>query len=119
MSRKRKQRLVSRTPLKQLWNDDGYLEGVLVAELGADEISAMLQDETVNFVVACVGGPLRWIPPSDAKSFWDTDAKRRIVEPTDDPDGFSLDDFPDNCAYVANLWRVDGIPSVVVITVSH
>ena len=50
---------MTRTPLTELWNDDGPVEAKRMRQVMAHDIKAILND--VIFVVADVGQELNWI----------------------------------------------------------
>ena len=102
-----------------LWNDAGDIDAIPQRDLACTEIKALLQAGPVDFVVVCVGCPLRWITGLEVYDFFKTQAKPRLVEPSDDPDGFFLGDFPDHCAYTAQEWTSTGRSSIVVFTIHH
>ena len=110
------QRIVTRTPLAELWNSDGLLDARRAEDLGEAGIERLLQDGS-NFVVAEVGRPLRWISGSDCFAFWRAEVKCRLVAP--DKDGFHLDDYPGSYCYVAAMWECASCTPVIVLEKHH
>jgi hypothetical protein len=47
----------------------------------ADEITELLRHGSVEFVIADVGQPLRWVTPSDCFQFWKTEGVTHFAEP--------------------------------------
>jgi hypothetical protein len=80
------QRIVTQTPLTELWNTDGPLDACRAENLGETDIKRLLRNGS-SFVVAEAGQPLRWISEGDRFAFWKTEVKCRLVAP--DADGTS------------------------------
>jgi hypothetical protein len=104
-------------PLTTIWNQDGDLHAERICDLGVDDIKSMLQQGSVQFVIANAGSPLDWIHPDLTFEFWRKIAKDRIVSP--DTYGFSLGDFPDGYCYCAALWRTHDAGDIVVLETHH
>jgi hypothetical protein len=103
-------RVVMRIPMSELWDSDCNLTGAKQRSLTSSDITAMLRQGVVRFVVADCGEPLRWIPPSQFYDFWKTEVKPRIVE----TETFDQAQFPGAYCYVASEWT-DGQPSPLVL----
>ncbi|WP_065750169.1 hypothetical protein [Bradyrhizobium paxllaeri] len=110
------QRIVTRTPLTELWNNDGLLDARRAKDLGEADIQRLLQGGS-NFVVAEVGQPLRWISESDRFAFWKAEVKCRLIAP--DADGFHLEDYPGSYCYVAAMWECASRTPVIVLEKHH
>jgi len=104
------QKIVTQTPLTELWNTDGPLDARRAENLGETDIKRLLRDGS-SFVVAETGQPLRWIAEGDRFAFWKTEVRCRLIAP--DADGFYLDDYPDSYCYVASMWK--GASSTLII----
>jgi hypothetical protein len=96
------QRIVTCTPLTELWNSKGQLDAGRAENVGETDIVQLLRDGS-SFVVAEVGQPLRWISEGDRFAFWKAEVKCRLVPPG--TDGLHLDDYPGNYRYVAAMWK--------------
>jgi len=107
-------RIVSRTPLEQLWNEDGDLPATRVRDLDRDAIRDLLGRGSVHFVIADVGQPLRWIRPGERFSFWKTEAAAHLAA----GERIELASFPGAVAYTASEWSgsADGAPIVLLET---
>jgi hypothetical protein len=103
-------RSIDRLPLEQLFRDGERLDAKRGRALVHDDIRELLRGGALEFVVANVGSPLRWISCDECFDFWKREAGRRIA----DPRGFSLNDFPDGMAYVASEWLGDQLPIVLL-----
>jgi hypothetical protein len=107
------QRIVSQTPLRQLWNERGVVSARELRELSASDIDELLRVGRVQFVVADVGSPLRWIPADECYGFWKSEVKNHLADPSKK---IYLEDFPDEYCYVASEWESeDGKPIVLVV----
>jgi hypothetical protein len=60
------QRIVTSTPLTELWNSKGLLDARRAENVGEADIVQLLRDGS-SFVVAEVGQPLRWISEGDGR----------------------------------------------------
>jgi hypothetical protein len=109
-------RIVTRTPLTELWDSKGVLDARRAENGGENDIVRLLGDGS-SFVVAAVGQPLRWISESDRFDFWKVEVKCRLVAP--ETDEFRLDDYPGNYCYVAAMWKCASTPAVIVLEVHH
>jgi hypothetical protein len=104
-------RIVVRTPLTELWDNDGPIAARRGRDLSAEDIRAILHSGSVKFVVANVGSPLRWVPEDECFAFWRNEVQPRVA----DPSGASLNEFPGGYCYFATEWMpVRGSPLVVL-----
>jgi hypothetical protein len=110
------QRIVTSTPLSELWDDCGLLDAHRVVNAAEADIVQLLRDGA-SFVVAEVGQPLRWISQGDRFSLWKDEVKSRLVRPC--TDRFSPNDYPSNYCYVATVWRCGPSGSVIVLEKHH
>jgi hypothetical protein len=110
------QRIVVQTPLNELWNERGVVNGQELRELNAADIAEMLRAGEVHFVVADVGRPLKWVPAEDCYSFWKSEVKGHIADPAAKK---YLGDFSDEYCYFATEWKPgDGGP-IILLTMHH
>ena len=110
------QKIVTQTPLTELWNADGPVGCTRAENVGERDIKRLLQDGS-SFVVAETGLPLRWISEDDRFVFWKTEVSCRLVAPG--TDGFCLDDFPGSYCYVAAIWKCTSAAPVIVLEKHH
>lgn len=97
--------------------NDALAPAIREGELGADDIRALLRDGPVQFVVADVGHPLRWIPVASCFSFWKEELRERTA-PVDE--AFRLDQFPGQHCYTAVRWQKTNDPlPLIVLEVHH
>ena len=96
------QRIVTRVPLIELWNDEGVVDARRVGEISRADIARLLRDGS-SFVVADPGHPLLWIPQDDRFAFWKTDVSRRLVAPG--VAKINVEDYPDSYCYLAAMWQ--------------
>jgi hypothetical protein len=66
------QRIVTRMPLTELWDDGGTLTGERVRNLDETDLVELLSSGPVQFLVADPGLKLRWIPTPERFEFWKT-----------------------------------------------
>jgi hypothetical protein len=108
-------RVVTSLPLHELWSTGGVIEAEFCEHLTREHLRELLASASAIFVVADVGHPLRWIPQSETCSFWKTNARDRVA----DPSGFRLSDFPRELAYVASRWASRDGRTLVVLECHH
>jgi hypothetical protein len=112
-----KLRIVTELPLKELWKDDGSACTRRIRYLTANDITELLRNSPVEFVIADVGQPLRWILPEKCYEFWKTDVRLHLASPEN---RVSLDDFPDAYCYFASEWESQvGTTKVIALEKTH
>ena len=110
------QRIVSQTPLHELWNDRGVVSEKELRELNAADIAGLLRVGKVQFVVANVGSSLKWVPVDECYSFWKSEVRNHL----DDPAANNYpEDFPNEYCYFASEWEAQGGGPIVLFVVSH
>lgn len=109
------QRIVTQLPLAELWNEMGPIASKLVRELYAEDIRELLRAGPVQFVVANVGDPLRWVPVAECFQFWKSELQGRVA----DPAGASLEEYPGVYCYFASEWEEYQGQPVVMLTIAH
>ena len=80
-------------------------------------VCIFLSSGTVQFVVANIGSPLRWISVGDRFTFWKGEVKVRLVPA--DAEKFYLDDYPGEYCYVATEWTRSPSQSTIVLLECH
>jgi len=108
-----KPRVVIRLPLEEVWQEDGFpISMEKLRPLQTQDVANLLRVGPVNFIVADVGMPLRWIDPSDCYRFWNAEMKAHLAAPDQK---CTLDEFPGGYFYFASEWRKkENFPIVVV-----
>ena len=106
------ERIVSQTPLRELWNDGGVVSAKELRELNASDVAGLLRGGAVRFVVAVVGSSLKWIPAGECYSFWKTEAKQHLADPAARN---CPEEFPGEYCYFASEWESDGGEPIVLL----
>ena len=109
-------RIVVGIPLEDLWTREGPSAAQKRRDLSAIDIAALLRAGPLQFVVADLGHPLRWVAEADRFAFWKAEVKPRIVAPG--PAAFHLGDLPEHYAYVASEWSA-GLGRPIVLLEKH
>lgn len=112
-------RIVTQLPLTSLWNDKGNLELDKQGYVGIGQISNLLRQGSIRFVVANGGERLNWVTEEDAYRFWKEEVKPHLVEPQAAEDGFRLEDYPDEYCFTASEWRGQGQLIVILLEKHH
>lgn len=110
------QRIVSRTPLHELWNDCGIVSTSELRDLNAPDVAELLRAGKVRFVVADVGSPLRWIPADECYAYWKTEVKSHLA---DRGAKSYLEDFPGEYFYYASEWEPGAGEPIVLLMRMH
>jgi len=112
-----KLRSVTRLPLTELWRDDGFTTQSRGRFLTKDDITNLLRAGSIQFVVADVGLPLRWILLRECYPFWKEEVKPHLATPKST---VVLDEFPDGYCYFASQWAAKpGEVAIVVLEKRH
>ena len=94
-------RIVTRTPLDELWTENGPLHNKRQRYISSTEVEILLkQSPDITLVEARVAEPLQWHPRGDY-SFWRNKARHHAADPDK---SHSLDDFPDSMFYFISEW---------------
>ena len=75
-------RIVTKTPLQELWRSDGSSLESCQKALSSEDIRELLRAGAVEFVIADPGSALKWIPVAECHAFWKKVAKTRVAGPT-------------------------------------
>ena len=94
-------RVVTKLPLRDLWDEKGSSLGGQIRHLSQDRVRQLLREGSVRFVVAEGGLPLKSVSTSVRFTFWNS-VRAQIAEP-EKP--IYLDQFPHNVACVASQWQ--------------
>ncbi len=110
-----KLRIVTATPLVEIWDDVGPLTAKRGRYLLSDDLHGLLRRGPLRFVIADCGKPLRWIERSACYDFWKEEVEPHLAS----PDSFSLEDYPDGHFYLASEWATDDGESTIVLEMYH
>jgi hypothetical protein len=109
-------RKVTQIPLNELWLPAGSVIGPRIRALNRSEISELLRQNGVEFVVANVGEQLQWISAQDCFDFWKNKVKAHLAESTSRID---LDAFPGAYCYTASQWEGEKGGTPIVLLERH
>ena len=109
-------RVVTRLPLQELFDDGGPVAAVRQRDLSAADVRALLDNELLRFVVVDVGSKPAWVPGAERFAFWKAEARPHLADPTD---GADFDCFQGGYCYFASEWRLSGGIPVVVFELCH
>ena len=105
-------RVVTQTPLLEVWDERGIISENRLRDLVIDDILALLRAGEAQFVVAEAGLPLSWVAPDECYRFWKTEVKTHLAASSSRN---YLDDFPDEYCYLASEWESPlGRPLIVL-----
>jgi hypothetical protein len=113
------QRVVTRLPLTELWDAHGVLQIERRRAVGREQVTDLLRNGRVRFVLANCGEPLKWIPDDDGYRFWDEDVKYHLVEPDALERGLRLEDWPGEFCFVGTEWGKDDRNKIVLLEMHH
>lgn len=109
-------KIVGHLPLRELWRDNGFTTTSRGRSLTKDDIADLLRAGRVQFVVADVGAPPRWIQLRDCRQFWKEEVKPHLAADS----SAVLDKFPGSYCYFASEWDTGvGEAPIVVLEKSH
>ena len=110
------QRVVSQTPLHELWDDRGVVSTGVLRDLNGPDVAELLRAGKVRFVVAEVGGPLRWIPVGECYGYWKSEVRSHLADR--EADNY-LEDFPGEYFYFASEWEAGAGEPIVLLLKMH
>jgi hypothetical protein len=108
--------IVTRLPLSELWRDQQVLPARRKGHLTRDDVRDLHRIGPIQFVIANIGDPLRWVPLEDCYKFFKSEISEHLV---DNPDAIFLDEFKNNFAYCAIRWDCPDYPAIVVLEKFH
>lgn len=108
-------KLVLCLPLEQLWRGEHALANLRGRQLKAEDIRELLRSRPVQFVIADVGLPLRWIDVSERFEFWKKELKSHIANRAP----VVLEEYPDGYFYFASEWTAAESMPIVLLEKHH
>ena len=109
------QRIVTKTPLTELWDDTGPLLGQRIRNLDQNALSELVGAVPVQFVVADCGSKLNWIPMQEGFEFWKT-IRPQVANPRKP---IRLEQFPNETAYIASEWHGRTAECLILLETHH
>jgi hypothetical protein len=109
-------RIVTEIPICEMWDCKGLTLFKREKNLSKEEISFILKNDFVQFIVADVGKPLKWIPSNESFSFWKNTVAHHLP---DNYEKIELEKFPDNYAFIASQWSIDSKRTIIVLEKIH
>jgi hypothetical protein len=110
------QRIVTVTPIHELWDSRGTVSATRSRDLVAHELRELLRRGPLRFVVIDIGSRPRWIPEADCLTFGTAEVQSHLAAPTMSA---RLDDFPDGYCYFASEWSPTSGSPIVVLEKAH
>ena len=104
---------IRKWPVDEMALPDGTLM-TKVADVGGDQIMAMLREGDVIIAIVDLGKPVRWMSGADAFVVWKADVQEHLAEPHAH---VHLDDAPGRFAYLASHWSVDSATRHAIVCV--
>jgi hypothetical protein len=109
--------IVTRLPLERLSDDERDIEASRERFLSKEALRDILRRYPVEFVVAEVGSPLKYVEVAKCYEFWKSEVEAHIV--ADPESGFRLEDFRGQYAYVASEWSGQIQTPIVLLEKHH
>jgi hypothetical protein len=110
------QRIVTRMPLLELWDDRGAVAAQWARDLSAADIRELLTGGPVRWVVADISHKPEWISEAGCFAFWKNEVKPRLA---DRGQRARLEDFPGGYFYTASEWRGAGGRPIILLYRFH
>ena len=95
------QKTVNKIPLDALWTEEQFLEAKRLKYLNQKEVSEILKNGPIRFVIANVGNKLIWTDLGESYKIYKTEIKDFIIS---DIDKIDLDTLTHGFGYLASLW---------------
>ena len=109
-------KIVNEIPISQLWNNEEIIESKRVRYLTKDELTEILKNYPVEFVIANVGEKLNWIPVDKCFEYWKSKIKDHVVK---NLDRIELEDYPNEFAYIASEWTGQIQSPIILLEARH
>ena len=109
------QRIVTKIPLTELWDDTGTVANKREGNLEQSRVVELLRTCPVQFIVADCGLKLEWIPTEKRFEFW-----KKVRSQIADPERpIYLKQFPNETAYIASQWRGQADKCLILLEKHH
>ncbi len=109
------QRVVTSTPLTELWDENGPVEAARERDLGFEEVRSLLRGGPLRFVIADPGLPLRWLAPDECFVFWAGTLRDHLCS----RERIDRDAYADGYCFLAAEWRLSSDECVIVLERVH
>jgi len=109
-------RVVNTIPLTSIWLESELIDVKRGKYLGENDISELLKEGPIQFIIANVGDKLIWEPIENCYKIYKTNIKDHIISEVDNID---LSIFKDNFGYLASLWAGKSNTQIVLLEKIH
>lgn len=114
-------KIVTHIPLVEIWSPRGPLVAKRIRYLDAsDTATALARGKMLSptrLAVADLGVPLHWLDPVEIPTFWENEARGRIVDPS--AARFRLDEYPGEYCFTVSEWREPESSSPIYVFERH
>jgi hypothetical protein len=110
------QRIVTKIPLDELWNDSAMLTYERQEYLTERQVQELVSKGEIAVAEASCGLKLSWVSPNSTLEFFKKQVKGHVVN---DPDRIILADFEDEWCYLASLWGDAEGRKVILLETYH
>ena len=110
------QKIVNKIPLDCLWTEKQLLGAKRIKYLNQDEVSEILKNGPIVFVIANVGDKLIWTDLGESYKIYKTEIKDFIIS---DIDKIDLDTLKYGFGYLASLWADPSENSIILLEKFH
>jgi hypothetical protein len=113
----RELKVVTVLPLPELWSSTTEIGSAqCLGIVDGEQVTELLRQGPVRFVVADLGHRPSWIGLSDRWTFWKNEVKPHLAKSADE---IVLEEYPDRYAYVAKRWSTRFSETVIVLEKHH
>ena len=112
---KPEQRIVTKIPVTELWDERGALPCERIRQLDENLIRGLMGTGQLQFIVANCGAKLNWIPMPERFEFWKT-VRSQVADPSQP---IHLKQFPEETAYTASEWRGNARECLILLEAHH
>jgi len=110
------EKIVTKIPLDNLWNDNEEIYASREKYLTEEGIKEIFKKSPVEFVIANVGDKLKWISYEKSFAFFKSKLKNRIAN---DINNIHLEDYEGNYVYVASEWSGEIEAPIILLEKMH
>jgi len=109
-------RVVTRIPLRELWDERGTLQAVRGERIGPSEITEMARRGPFQLVIAAIPAPLQWVPIQERFVVWKK-VKTHVLPRA--ATRVRLEDYDGEYFYIASLWTTADSTPIVLLEMHH